>query len=108
MPRKAVPSAPLTFDLPESVGAKVETLRKRLGVRTTSEAIRAALLEFDFEGYVPQRDPHGQISVRIPGELRVRLKRAARKNKASVGDLIRAAIEAQSAAARKSAAGRTC
>jgi len=88
--------------------AKVETLRKRLGVRPTSEAIRAALLEFDSEGYVPQRDPHAQISVRIPGELRARLKRAARKNKASVSELIRAAIEAQAAAApRKSAAGRT-
>lgn len=108
MPRHAAPAAPLTFDLPKSVGAKVEILRKRLGVRTASEAIRAALLEFDFEGYVPQRDPHGQISVRIPGELRARLKRAARKNKASVGEMIRAAIEAQSATARrKSAAGRT-
>lgn len=107
MPRKTAPAAPLTFDLPESVGAKVEILRKRLRVRTTSEAIRAALAEFDFERYVPKRDPHGQISVRIPGELRARLKRTARKNKASVGELIRAAIDAQSVTARrKSAPGR--
>lgn len=108
MSHNAAPSMPLTFDLPKSVKARVETQRKRLGVRTASEVVRLALLSFDFEGYVPKHDPHGQISVRIPRELRARLKRAARSKRASIGELIRAAIEAQAAASpRKSAAGRT-
>lgn len=108
MPRNTAPSAPLTFDLPDSFRAKIEWERKRLNLRTSSEAIRRALTDFDFEAYVPAPDPNGQISVRIPDELRVRLRRAARRKKISIGELIRAAIEAQAKAApRRSARSGT-
>jgi Ribbon-helix-helix protein, copG family len=102
MPRKPAPSAPLTFDLPDSLGVKIERVRKRLKLPTASEAIRRALVAFDFEGYVPPRDPNGQVSVRIPAELRARLRRAARHKKISIGELIRAAIEAQARAPARS------
>ena len=63
-------------------------------------SVPARAAEFRFRlGCVPKRDPHGQISVRIPGELRAKLKRTAKSKQVSVGELIRAAIEAHAAAA---------
>jgi len=86
-------SAPLTFDLPESLIAKIEASRRGHGLKSVSEVIRYALGEFDFESYRPERDPHRQISVRIGARQRVLLKRYAKKNSASVGELLRLALE---------------
>jgi Arc/MetJ-type ribon-helix-helix transcriptional regulator len=88
------PSAPLTFDLPESLIARIETCRKGHGFTTASEVVRTAIGSFDFEGCQPARDPHRQISVRIAPEQRAMLKRYARLKKASVGELLRLALEA--------------
>mgnify|MGYP000854036090 CR=1 FL=1 len=90
--RKA--SAPLTFDLPVSLIAKIETCRRGHGFKTASEVVRTAIGGFDFEGCQPERDPHRQISVRIAPEQRAMLKRYARMKKASVGELLRLALEA--------------
>lgn len=90
-PRKA--SAPLTFDLPESLIARIETCRKGLGYPTASEVVRSAITDFDFEACEPNRDPHRQISVRITNDQRATLKRYSRKKNASVGELLRIAIE---------------
>lgn len=88
------PSAPLTFDLPISLIARIETCRKGHGFATASEVVRTAIETFDFEGCQPARDPHRQISVRIAADQRAMLKRYARLKKASVGELLRIAIEA--------------
>ena len=88
------PSAPLTFDLPVSLIARIETCRRGHGFRTASEVVRAAISEFDFEGCEPVRDPHRQISVRITPGQRAILKRYARQKDASVGELLRLALEA--------------
>lgn len=90
--RKA--SAPLTFDLPESLIARIESCRKGHGYATASEVVRTAITGFDFDGCAPNRDPHRQISVRITNDQRAALKRYSRKKDASVGELLRLAIEA--------------
>ena len=88
------PSAPLTFDLPESLIARIETCRKGHGFATASEVVRTAIGSFDFYGCKPVRDPHRQISVRITADQRGTLKRYARQKDASVGELLRLALEA--------------
>ena len=88
------PSAPLTFDLPESLIARIETCRKGHGFATASEVVRTAIEGYDFEGCAPSRDPHRQISVRITADQRSMLKRYAKKKDASVGELLRLAREA--------------
>ena len=86
-------SAPLTFDLPVSLIAKIGACRKGHGFKTASEVVRLAIATFDFESCKPTRDPHTQISVRVTGEQRAMLKRYARKKDASVGELLRLALE---------------
>jgi Arc/MetJ-type ribon-helix-helix transcriptional regulator len=88
------PSAPLTFDLPESLIARIESCRKGHQYSTASEVVRTAIGSFDFEGCRPARDPHRQISVRITSDQRAMLKRYARQKDASVGELLRLALEA--------------
>jgi hypothetical protein len=88
------PSAPLTFDLPESLIARIESCRKGHQYSTASEVVRTAIGSFDFEGCSPSRDPHRQISVRITSDQRSMLKRYARQKDASVGELLRLALEA--------------
>jgi|SRR5580692_4897328 hypothetical protein len=86
-------SAPLTFDLPLSLIGKIQACRRGHGLKTASEVIRLALERYDFEDYKPTRDPHRQISVRIGARQRAALRRYARSKDASVGELIRLAVE---------------
>lgn len=90
--RKA--SAPLTFDLPESLITRIESCRKGHGYSSASEVVRSAIADFDFERCEPNRDPHRQISVRITTDQRASLKRLSRKKNTSVGELLRLALEA--------------
>jgi Arc/MetJ-type ribon-helix-helix transcriptional regulator len=91
--RNSTASAPLTFDLPVSLISKIETSRKVRGLKTASEVIRLALDQYDFEAYKPNHDPHRQISVRISSRQRATLKRYSRTKHASVGELLRLALE---------------
>ncbi len=91
--RKSPVSAPLTFDLPESLIAKIEVCRKGHDLKTASEVVRLAIESFDFAGCKFSRDPHRQISVRVNSSQRALLKRCARQNDGSVGELIRLALE---------------
>ena len=94
MAKKSKPSAPLTFDLPESLIARIEACRKGHGFATASEVVRAALANFDFASCKPDRDPHRQISVRITADQRAALRRYSKQKDASVGELLRLALEA--------------
>lgn len=87
-------SAPLTFDLGESLVAKIARTRRKYQLATASEVVRLALSRYDLASFEPERDPHVQISVRIAGDARAALRRAAKHKKASIGELIRAALEA--------------
>ena len=93
MAKKSKPSAPLTFDLPESLIARIEACRKGHGFATASEVVRAALANFDFASCKPDRDPHRQISVRITADQRAALRRYSKQKDASVGELLRLALE---------------
>jgi hypothetical protein len=86
-------AAPVTFDLPLDLLAKIEACRERLGVATASAVIRAALDRFDFAGCQPATTPHRQISVRLTTEQRTALKRYAKIKDVSVGVLLRMAVD---------------
>lgn len=95
-------SAPLTFDLPTSLIARIEAARRKYGLKTASEVVRLAIDKFDFEGCKPARDSHRQVSVRLGANQRAMLKRYAKKKDASVGELLRFALEALPGAKSKS------
>jgi hypothetical protein len=86
-------SAPLTFDLPISLIAKIESHRRKYGLKTASDIVRLAIDKFDFEDCKPARDPHRQVSVRLSANQRAMLKRYAKKKNASVGELLRFALD---------------
>jgi Arc/MetJ-type ribon-helix-helix transcriptional regulator len=86
-------SAPLTFDLPLSLIAKIQSRRKTLGLATASEVVRLAMEQFDFERCIPPTEPHRQISVRMTPKQRAMLKRHAKQKDTSVGELLRLAID---------------
>ena len=86
-------SAPLTFDLPLSLISRIEKFRRSSALKTSSEVVRLAVDQYDFESCSPAHDPHRQISVRINARQRSALKRFANKNHASVGELLRLALE---------------
>ena len=86
-------SAPLTFDLPLELIAKIKASRKGRGLKSASEVVRLAIGEFDFEGCRPRHEPHRQISVRVAAPQRAMLKRYARNKDTSVGELLRIALE---------------
>lgn len=86
-------SAPLTFDLPLSLISRIEKFRRFRGLKTSSEVVRLAVDQYDFDGCHPSHDPHRQISVRINSRQRSALKRFSKKKHASVGELLRLALE---------------
>lgn len=92
MAKNSTNNTPLTFDLPHSLIAKIESCRRALALRSISEVVREALAGFDFNGFsAPQKD-HRQISVRLPPAMKDKLARYSRKKKVSVGELLRVAI----------------
>lgn len=98
--------SPLTFDLPLSLIGKLTAQQKKLGLKSTSEVVRSAIEEFDFEAYEASAEEHRQISVRLPGDMKTKLGKHAKKKKVSVGELLRVAIESLEAKGAKKAAKR--
>jgi Arc/MetJ-type ribon-helix-helix transcriptional regulator len=103
-------SSPLTFDLPDSLLVKIESLRRQRNLKSVSEVVRLAVDEFDFTSCEFTTDPFRQISVRVADAQRGVLKRVARQKRASVGEVVRRAIEAlpikPTAAVKKKRAAR--
>jgi len=79
--------------LPISLIAKIESHRRKYGLKTASDIVRLAIDKFDFEDCKPARDPHRQVSVRLSANQRAMLKRYAKKKNASVGELLRFALD---------------
>lgn len=95
MPTKTASTpAPLTFDLDQALVEKIEYTRETLGLASTSEVVRLAISEFDYNRYKPDVQPHRQISVRLTSDLRAMLKKQSRMKNTSIGELLRVAIEA--------------
>jgi hypothetical protein len=86
-------SAPLTFDLPLSLITRIESVRRSRALKSASEVVRLAIEQCDFESCETSRDPRRQISVRITPRQRATLRRYSRKKHASVGELLRLALE---------------
>jgi len=107
MAKKSAPTpAPLTFDLPISLIDKIESHRKKLGLKSTSEVVRLAIGEFNLDRYESDASEHRQISVRLPGPTKTALVKAAKKKRVSVGELLRVAIESLPAKAAASKKGK--
>ncbi len=104
MPPTSQESSPLTFDLKEELLAKIESARGGLDMATNSEVIRHAIETFDFAAYAAPVKAHRQISVRLRMDTKQKLVKLARKHGVSVGELLRTAIEALPATAKKKAA----
>jgi Arc/MetJ-type ribon-helix-helix transcriptional regulator len=62
--------------------------------KSVSEIIRTALERYDFANVIVLKPAQLQISVRLPTLIRQNLRRIARTKHASVGQLVRAAVEA--------------
>lgn len=98
--------APLTFDLTLPLIDKIEACRRTLGLGTTSEVVRLAISRFNYDRYESDAAPHRQISVRLSGDLRAMLKRQSRAKNASIGELLRVAIEGLADSAAKTKVGK--
>ena len=90
---KSSSAAPLTFDLPVSLISKIARARRGHALGSVSEVVRLALEQFDLGSFQSARDPHVQISVRIAAKQRSALRHTAKRKDASVGEVIRAALE---------------
>ena len=62
--------------------------------KSVSAIIRNALEQYDFANVVVMHSSQLQISVRLPSEIRKNLKKISRAKHTSVGQLVRAAVEA--------------
>ena len=62
--------------------------------KSVSEIIRTALERYDFANIIVLKPSQLQISVRLPAPIRQNLKRISRTKHTSVGQLVRAAVEA--------------
>lgn len=62
--------------------------------KSVSAIIRSALEQYDFSNMVVMHPSQLQISVRLPSEIRKNLKKVSRAKHTSVGQLVRAAVEA--------------
>ena len=94
MAKKSAPApSPLTFDLPLSLLAKLESQRKRMGLTSTSEVVRHAISEFDLAKFVASSEERRQISVRLDAGAKASLVKTAKRQKSSIGEIVRAAVE---------------
>lgn len=62
--------------------------------KSVSEIIRTALERYDFANIIVVRPSMVMISARLPAPIRQNLKRISRAKHTSVGQLVRAAVEA--------------
>ncbi len=85
---------PLTFDLTKAQDKAIRRIRKahRIGF-TTSEFVRDAITYFDASKMPANAPRHRQVSVRLEPALRRELSRIAKQKNASVGEVLRAALD---------------
>lgn len=94
MATKVQTVGPLAFQLEvEFLDRLTEPVRDKKAP-SVSAIIRTALERYDFTDMVIVRPSQLMISVRLPHEIRRSLKKTARAKHTSVGQLVRAAVEA--------------
>ena len=92
MPTRAPKPFPIQMEV-EFLDRLSEPVREGRA-KSVSELIRTALEKFDFANVVVVHPAQLQISVRLPVEIRRNLKKISRAKHTSVGQLVRAAVEA--------------
>jgi len=92
MPDKAPQPFPILLEV-EFLDRLSEPVRDGKA-KSVSEIIRTALERYDFTNVVVMHPAQVQISVRLPGDIRRNLRKVSRAKHASVGHLVRAAVEA--------------
>lgn len=89
---RPINNLPLTFETDALLQQRIEEFRRRAGAATVSQVVRFAIEMYDFHGYTPGDNERRQLSVRLPEDVRQTLFRISRDKKASVGELLRAAL----------------
>src|ERR1700710_863121 len=92
MPDRIARPFPVTMEV-EFLDRLSEPVREGRA-KSVSAIIRSALEEYDFSNVVVVHPSQLQISVRLPSEIRKNLKKVSRAKHTSVGQLVRAAVEA--------------
>ena len=92
MPDKVARPFPLTLEL-EFLDRLSEPVREGRA-KSVSDIIRTALENYDLANVVVMHPQQVQISVRLPAEIRKSLKKVSRSKHTSIGQLVRAAVEA--------------
>jgi len=92
MPDKAARPFPLQLEV-ELLDRLSEPVREGRA-KSVSEIIRTALERYDFANIVVMRPAQLLVSVRLSAEIRRNLKQISRAKHTSVGQLVRAAVEA--------------
>jgi Arc/MetJ-type ribon-helix-helix transcriptional regulator len=92
MPDQVAKPFPVMVDV-EFLDRLSEPVREGLA-KSVSVIIRDALARFDFANVVVMHPAQVQISVRLPGEIRRNLRKVSRSKHTSIGQLVRAAVEA--------------
>lgn len=92
MPTKAPKPFPIQMEV-EFIDRLSEPVRDGKA-KSVSDIIRTALERYDFSDVLVLHPAQLQISVRLPGEIRRQLKKTARIKHTSIGQLVRAAVEA--------------
>lgn len=85
---------PLTFDISFSLYQSLQALQHSLGESSISSVIRQAIKHFNFKTFEGQKNPHKQLSVRLPDPLKLKLVKHSQDKKVSMGELLRATLEA--------------
>ncbi len=86
-------TSPLTFDLREELLDKLRRVQTAAGAPSLSLVVRYAISRYNFTRFSNSPRNHRQISVRLPSDLKTELLRQAKSKGASVGELLRAALE---------------
>src|ERR1700710_1596183 len=92
MPDRIARPFPVTMEV-EFLDRLSEPVREGRA-KSVSAIIRSALEQYDFSNVVVMHPSQLQISVRLPVEIRRNLRKISRAKHTSVGQLVRAAVEA--------------
>jgi Arc/MetJ-type ribon-helix-helix transcriptional regulator len=92
MPDQVAKPFPVMLEV-EFLDRLSEPVREGLA-KSVSVIIRDALVRFDFANVVVMHPAQVQISVRLPAEIRRNLRKVSRSKHTSIGQLVRAAVEA--------------
>ncbi len=91
---KHIFNRPLTFDVSCSLYQSLQQLQHSLGESSISGVIRQAIKDFNFKKFEGQANPHKQLSVRLPANLKLQLVKYSQDKQVSMGELLRATLEA--------------